>query len=294
MAVPGETTGYDDEGYLMKEALRHCRSITDFEEMLIRTNHSGRRVTSNFGVIDSTGAAAFFETGNHEYFRFDANAPGYLVRANFTEMARSQEGYGRIRHARALELFRQAYESKSLNAEWILYKVAPDIHLPPTQPDSIIGHRSFRRHQDTINRFRTVATVVCEGIRPGEDPRLSTFWCYLGEPTLSVAVPVWVYAGEVPKMMAASGPGSLNACFGKLKAIVYSLPGQQRLAQIEQLTLIQKRLSAAQADIRKQTRRQLRKWRKRPPEPAEVARFQHQMTTRALEAANRILADHQP
>ena len=67
----GDSTQYDDEGYLMKEALKSCQTIDDFGALLAASNEDGRKVTSNFGVLDASGNAAYFETGNHKYFRFD-------------------------------------------------------------------------------------------------------------------------------------------------------------------------------------------------------------------------------
>ena len=57
----GDSTRYDDEGVLMKAALRQCKTIDDFEKFLEAGNKTGRKVTSNFGVIDADGRAAYLK-----------------------------------------------------------------------------------------------------------------------------------------------------------------------------------------------------------------------------------------
>ncbi len=63
----GDTTKLiDQEGVLMKLALQCCRTLEDFEKLLL-TLPKPLGVDANFGVIDASGGAAYYETGN---FRF--------------------------------------------------------------------------------------------------------------------------------------------------------------------------------------------------------------------------------
>jgi len=87
--LKGESKNGLGNGAFMKEALKSCTSVKEFEEMLQQTNADGRTTNANFGVIDAFGGAAFFETGNYSYTRFDATNPkvapdGYIVRSNFS------------------------------------------------------------------------------------------------------------------------------------------------------------------------------------------------------------------
>ncbi len=72
-------------GLFMAYALEEAATVEEFEELLKETNESGRMTNTNFGVIDATGAAAFFETAGHEYWRYDAadTEKGYILRTNF-------------------------------------------------------------------------------------------------------------------------------------------------------------------------------------------------------------------
>jgi len=287
MAVPGENTGYDDEGYMMKAALKKCKTVDDFEEMLRAGNVSGRKVTSNFGVIDALGNAAFFETGNHEYFRFDArssNHNSYLIRANFAYKARSSEGYGHIRHDRAQELFKKANDNHALDHRYIISKVSRDIILP----DSIINKSSLnqRKTQDTINRYRTVAAAVFDSYGNGKSPELTTFWCSLGEPVASIAIPLWVRSGQMPAALDSDSGSSLNRLFREIKGALYA---DETHIDCERLQLARSILDKGQKRIFRLTARQMQKWEKLPPEPAEVSAFQEKMLAIAIKSADKAL-----
>ncbi len=290
MAVPDEDTQYDDEGYLMKEALNKCTTIDDFEAMLKTSNATGRKVTSNFGVIDATGNAAFFETGNHEYFQFDTyNTSGkesFLVRANFSHKARSGKGYGRIRYGRAVNLLRNALEGGKLNYRYVVSVVSKDIHLPDSILAADATTADMRKTRDTVNRYRTVSCAVFDGVGNGEDPRFTTFWCTLGEPVVSISVPLWVFAGNVPsQMVSASGP-PLNKTFRKIKRQLYSDDDRIDLNQINRIQHI---LYKGQKKIFRKTEKVLEEWRRHNPTPEDVSRFQDQMAAIAVQTARKVL-----
>ena len=287
MAVPGTETGYDDEGYFMKSALMLCRTVDDFETTLKVSNPIGRNVTSNFGVIDAQGKAAFFETGNHEYFRYDADSANgsFLVRANFALRARSKEGYGRIRHDRARTLLNR---KQKIAADYIITKVARDIELPDSVTIKDAQPPGWRKVTETVNRNRTVASAVFEGVKAGEDPRLSTFWLSLGEPAVALSIPLWTYAGRVPAALDSLREAPLNLAFRQVKACAYTNPQDQRVVNLEMLYRIQRKLKPAQKQIFKSTARKLKAWRKNPPSPTEVANFQDEMAALALRTARSI------
>ncbi|MBU4443555.1 hypothetical protein KJ656_00505 [bacterium] len=290
MAVPDENTQYDDEGYLMKEALNKCKTIDDFETMLKASNATGRKVTSNFGVIDATGNAAFFETGNHEYFRFDTYSTSgkekFLVRANFAQRARSGKGYGQIRYGRAVNLLRNALENGNLNYKHILSVVSKDIHLP----DSILAADNTsvdkRKTRDTVNRFKTVSCAVFDGVGNGEDPRFTTFWCTLGEPVVSISVPLWVFAGNVPTQMVSASGSPLNKTFQKIKRQLYP---EDACIDLNQVNRIQHILYKGQKKIFRKTENILKEWRRHNPAPEEVSRFQDQMAAIAVQTAQKVI-----
>jgi len=287
MAAPGENTGYDDEGYLMKAALQRCKTVADFEEMLKTSNAAGRKVTSNFGVIDALGNAVFFETGNHEYIRFDAGTATdlpFLIRANFAYEARSFEGYGYVRHNRAVELFKKAYHSHNLDHQYIISTVSKDIELPDSLIDKINPDQC--KTQDTVNRYRSVSTAVFDSYGAGGSSALTTFWCSLGEPVASISIPLWVRSGQVPVALDSDSGSSLNKLFQKIKEALYADKTHINLTHLEHARSI---LDKGQKQIFKKTAKELKKWKRALPSPDTISAFQEKMLSIAIDSANNAL-----
>ena len=58
--------------------------------------------------------------------------------------------------------------------------------------------------QDFIPRYSTSASLVVEGVRPGESPAFTTMWTVLGYPPCSVVLPVWLGCNSgVPALLQA-------------------------------------------------------------------------------------------
>lgn len=284
MAIPGVATEYDGEGFLMKDVLAVCRNIEEFAAYLDSTNQPGRNVTSNFGVIDATGKAAFFETGNHEYFRFDTTPDSsFAVRANFAFRARSSEGYGRVRYQRARDLFAEAVAANDLTSEYIIRVVASDISLPETLLAKEQSVRGYLRSRETVNRFRTVACAVFESF-PSK-PELTTFWIMLGEPAMALAVPLWVVAGAIPESIDSAGYSRLNERFTQIRRYVYPDTSLPAYLDPQRLQFVRHQLAAAQQRIFKMTRRKVAQWQRKPLQPSAIKEFQDAMVSIAERAA---------
>ncbi|MBC8402897.1 MAG: hypothetical protein H8E14_15535 [Candidatus Marinimicrobia bacterium] len=289
MAKPDEETLYDEEGYLMKAALLSCRSVEDFETMLKESNQVGRGVTSNFGVIDTSGAAEFFETGNHEYFRFDATnqeicPTSFIGRANFADHGYNEEAYGHGRFQNAVDLSNVKAEINKLDVSYLISTVTRDIAT--IDPDA--ADTALFKTAGTVNRHRTVSCSVFESTLLGEDPCLTTYWITLGEPAVSVAVPLWVYAGEVPAAMDGDGGAPLNLLFQELKAYVYPDTSRPKYINAARLAEVQKQTDKIQKRVLKKTAKQLRKWRKIAPTSVEVADFQRKIIAEVMKKLERI------
>ena len=249
----------------------------------------GRGVTSNFGVIDAQGVAAFFETGNHEYFRFDANdsqicPTAFIARANFAENGYNDEAYGHGRYQNAADLANTRARANKLSPEYLITQVTRDIStIDPTAPDTALFYTG-----GTVNRPRTVSSSIFESALPGENPQLTTYWTTLGEPAVSVAVPLWVLAGEVPTVMDGVGGAPLNLLFQELKAYVYSDSSRSKYINASRLAEVQKQTDKIQKWVFKKTTKKLRKWRNTQPTPAEVAKFQEKIIAEVMKKLERI------
>ncbi len=203
----GDTTKFEDqEGVVMKLALASCATLADFE-MLLTDLPKPLGVNSNFGVIDASGGAAYYETGNYGFKKIDANDPalapfGYLIRTNHSFTGAVDEGMGYIRYAAASEALNMAVAQNRLEPQYLLNNISRNLNhsltkvnlradLPPDNKSA-----EFRSFEDFIPRFSTASVIMVVGAAKGEDPAAAMAWMVDGSPLTAVAVPVWVSAGR--------------------------------------------------------------------------------------------------
>ncbi|MCP4547995.1 MAG: hypothetical protein GY835_16140 [bacterium] len=269
-------------GILMKLALRECGSVAEFESLLETTAGDRGHIWTNFGVIDALGAAAIFETTDTDHVRYDAaDGDGYVVRANNSISGGGDMG---SRYFNANQLIGDAALAGALDHEYLIRAVARDLGGPPSMPCG-----QWPTLEPALNRYKTRSSVVVHGIGAGEDPRLSTFWCTLGEPSCGVSIPLWACAGTPP--LVVSNPGHQAALCGSIqekKLYCYNnldsdttidtvaLVGEDGLGGIQRYTfpLEDENFAAAAA--------QLSDWRQAFPTEQEIAQFQSIRAERTL------------
>lgn len=194
----------DREGEVMKLALETCRTITDFEALLnqlLVADADGRveplGVETNFGVIDAVGGAAYYEVNNFEWVKFDVNKEkqGYRVVTNFSFSGRENEGSGYERYQTASAVMR---ENEQLLSQGVDHRFLFD-SLSRSYRHEIMGvnydaTNAPRMAPDVnfIPRGLTSASIVIEGVCPGENPLHTVMWTILGYPACSVALPLMV------------------------------------------------------------------------------------------------------
>lgn len=191
----------DKEGFVMAKALKKCRTINDFANLL-DTLSRPMGVEANFGVIDAYGNGAFFETNNYSYTRFDlANSPDdFMVRTNYSYSGRENEGFGFIREKNALYLLEPYIEEKNVTPEVLTENLSRSFYHSLMGKDMSKTGDKWIIDQDFIPRFTSTATVAIEGCKPlkeGEtlDPeylkKQYIMWTGLGYPPCSEIFPVW-------------------------------------------------------------------------------------------------------
>jgi hypothetical protein len=211
----------DQEGVLMYKALSECRNLADFEAFL--TNYPRpMRVEANFGVIDAEGGAAYYEVNNTRWTKVDANDPktapnGYLIYTNFSYTGRFNEGAGYIRYQTATEIIARQAPQGNITPHWIFN------HLSRSYYHSLMGidllDKEFSpekasgwvHDQDFIPRKITSASLVIQGVKPGENPEMTVIWTILGYPPVGIAVPMWVKAGKQQPAIMLKGNASNHA-----------------------------------------------------------------------------------
>ncbi len=220
----GDTSSIKDlEGFIMKQALQTCATLEDFEKMLTYLPKP-MGANANFGLIDARGGAAYYETGNYSFRKFDVNDPavapfGYVIRTNYSYTGEREEDYGLIRYQTAEDLFYMAFATHTLSHEFVIRDVSRCLKHSLTRTNlteqipSISTGLCFVNFRDYIPRYSTSASVIVQGVKPGESPDYTTMWTILGFPLCAVAVPVWVKGeAELPRILVADGSGESPLC----------------------------------------------------------------------------------
>lgn len=193
-------TVMDKEGLLMSRALASCATVDDFERLLA-SSPKPLGVEANFGVIDAEGNAAYFETGNYSYRRFDV--AGYMIRTNYSKSGREDEGYGYIREQNAEKLFEPYVESKSVTPAVLTETLSRSFYHSLIDKDFAADTVEWVVDRDFIPRYSSSASVVIEGVNPGDNPLATTMWTVLGYPPCGVVEPAWLFDGGVPDCLRA-------------------------------------------------------------------------------------------
>lgn len=204
-------------GTLMRDVLGNCKTVVEFQNYLDSTNITGRSTRANFGVIDSTGAAAIFETGGNRYTKFDADSAtnGYIVRTNFSITGGGSTGMAR--YNRSNTLINNFYTGDSLNYKSIIrYQMrdfSDDNSIPVSIPYANVWESGipygYINCQKSICHSNSVSTAVIHGVLPMELPGLTTMWVILGHPASSIALPYWP-VGNTP--IEADGISTAELC----------------------------------------------------------------------------------
>lgn len=196
------------DGYVMKRALAECATLADFEALLDELIGVWA-VASNYGVIDAQGGAAYYEVDIDSYEKFDVNDPnvapdGYLIRSNYSVSGKDLKGQGYIRYETAKEIFSEHFKEEKNICMSFLLKTADrnmlnsltDVNVYKMELPQDTTDQKFIAFRDFIVRYSSISSMIVQGIKPGEDPALTTIWTVLGFPLTTLVTPVWVAAGE--------------------------------------------------------------------------------------------------
>lgn len=226
----------DREGIIMKLALETCATLEDFEKLL-KQLPKPLGVEANFGVIDAKGGAAYYETDNFSFKKFDANDPnvapnGYLIRTNYSVSGTENKGYGYIRYVTASDLFKNKFEKEKISFEFLINDLPRCLvhsftktdltkNLPKENPETYVFFRDY------IPRYSTSAVIVVQGVKDNESPSLTTMWSILGFPLTSIIIPVWLVDDHsLPKILQADESGNAPLCNLALKLKDKVFPSQ--------------------------------------------------------------------
>ena len=201
------------DGLIMKLALQRCTTLADFEHLL-DSLPKPLGTSSNFGVIDANGGAAYYETGNYNYKKYDANNPvvapfGYLIRTNFSYSGDRLQDKGLARYESAQELLSQASLNNAVSVGFFidvtryLKHGITKTNLTSWIPDNA-AQPVFVAFRDYIPRYLTASAIIIQGIKGHESPTQTIMWTILGSPLTTVAIPVWITSSlNLPEILVA-------------------------------------------------------------------------------------------
>lgn len=232
-------TGDDDEGKysegeIMGRALASCENLAEFEELL-KSLDRPTGLESNFGVIDASGGAAYYEVGDSTIRVIDVNdqslAPlGFVVMTNYSFNGDPGEGQGYARYITAYNLFFQAAMQGDLTVEFILREAERnmvngftgiDLADLSTSEDEV----KMVHFRDNIARRTSTSSAIFKGVRPGDDPGETMMWAIGGWPLATPAYPVWFNNEYIlPSLLIAPEKENSPMCLSALQMKSESMP----------------------------------------------------------------------
>lgn len=216
----------DREGELMFRALGVCCTLKDFESFLDNISKP-YGVEANFGVIDASGGAAYYEVNNFTWIKYDVNESerGYRVVTNFSESGRKEDYKGYERYLTASAIMNDMYSEAengimNIGPHDLFYNISRSYRHVLSGIDYLNDYAALKKNfgftgvvadQDFIPRNNTAASIVIEGVKPGEDPLHTVMWTILGYPCCSVSVPLLVCDEDVIPSFMKSSDGNNNS-----------------------------------------------------------------------------------
>ncbi len=189
--APDTAVYKDREGAVMALALKRCRTAEDFAALL-DTLPRPMGVQANFGVIDARGGAAYFETDDYGYRRFDADdaAEGLIVRTNFSVSGAADEGYGYVRYENTRHLLADEIATGKISPELLTERVSRSFYHSLVDKDYADSHERWVVDLDFVPRRSSTASIVIEGVNSPDDAGDTVMWTLLGYPPCAVITPV--------------------------------------------------------------------------------------------------------
>lgn len=197
----------DKEGVLMKRALEVCRTQADFKQFL-DTLQRPLLVEANFGIIDAQGNGGYYETNNFSYKEYNLadSENGVLIRTNYSYSGRvDDDGMGYIREQNAIKLLNPYLKNKDITPATFTEDISRRFYHSLLNKDFTHSGDEWIIDQDFIPRRSSSASTVIEGVKPNENPLLTTMWIAIGYPPCSEIRYVWLGENGVPNDLTGTG-----------------------------------------------------------------------------------------
>jgi hypothetical protein len=137
----------------------------------------------------------------------------------------------------------------------------------------------------------TASTILIHGVKEGEDPLRATLWVILGEPICSIALPIWVAAGETPEEVRSGKDAGICREAARLQNMLRPLKGRDRREYIDLTRLDNKEGKGwlpGNLKLEKEILTETAVLMKADPTPAQLHDFQNKAASRVLLALKSI------
>lgn len=219
--APDTAAFKDQEGVVMRLALERCRTLADFEHLL-DTLPRPMGVQANFGVLDSEGKGAYYETDDYGFRRFllDDEPDGIITRTNYSYSGEKDGGYGYIRQKNAEMQLKEAIQRRDITPALFTDTISVRFFHSVLGDDFTDNEGvEFVVDQDFIPRSSSTASIAIEY----DGPR-TIMWTVLGYPPVGHTEKVTV--SDIPQHLRPTLPGWLseesNAALER-KKLVFSI-----------------------------------------------------------------------
>jgi hypothetical protein len=220
-----------NNGTLIFHLLGNCATIEDMDVLMDSLNISDQILSGNFGVIDSTGAAAMYEISWTHVAKYDAaeSAEGYIIRTNFSEISGGTDGIERYNRSNAI--IGGLVEAERLNPGSLFEEHFRDFSDESSEPvpvpyyDRWFYNRpwGYIKTADSICRGIAASGTVFEGVLPGEPAYTTAMYSLLGNPASTVFLPYFPI-GEPPHQATPLTGMQLTSRANQIKSLLFNFP----------------------------------------------------------------------
>lgn len=183
---------------IMYKALSVCCNTKDFEQLL--SHQDIPMISTNYGVIDSEGGAAYYEVCGNQWIKYDvndsqSNPEGFLIRTNFSFSGNPNRLLGYDRYMNAKTAVENEKNSKCITPQWIFNNISRSFKNEQSQLDLTNCKKNIHgfADQDFIPTTISVAAIVFQGVNKMENPLNTIMWTILGYPPTGMVVPLFCH-----------------------------------------------------------------------------------------------------
>ncbi len=260
---------------LLEDALNRCSTVDDFDSLA--KGWAGHLSGNFVVIDAQGGAAlyeCYSAVPSLKINRFDANSGdvtdingeligkngelggyagqwrGFLNRTNSHSWIKLEDDT--CREVRAREILNELADQDALNYRYAMSRLARDINpwdykngqsikssgLPLAESERLkLADNSRVDTHYSISRYQTNLGLVVDGVTPGEDPIMTTFWCNLGEPAAGIFTPHFAAAKDVSNYTKTIEEPSINSSdkSSLLNSAIYAKKNELLYADSEQI-----------------------------------------------------------